>query len=310
MRATMERSPQPDGVSERTRALLLGLTVVVIWGVSFSATRAAVQEIPPLTLAFLRFLVASALLAPIVRRKYGVVHLPRGERRLLMAMGLSGVTLAFVFENVGLRYTTASHGALLISLTPLASVAAEALLGRSRPSGKTLGGLVAALLGVVLIVGSPLAGGATLLGDALILANVVSWVVYSFLTERLSHRLPNLVITTKSIVFGTIALAPLAAVELWREGMGMPSRAAVAAVFYLGIFCSALAYVWWNRTLSVVGVTVTNSLIYGIPLVGVATGVLLLGEPLTWWICVGGALIVGGVALATFSTPRAATPRA
>jgi drug/metabolite transporter (DMT)-like permease len=309
MRATMEKSSPPAGMSERTKALLLGLAVIVIWGISFSATRAAVQEIPPLTLAFLRFLVASALLAPIVRRKYGVVRLPRRERLLVMAMGLNGVTLAFVFENVGLRYTTASHGALLISLTPLVSAAAEVLLGRSRPSLKTLGGLVAALAGVVLIVGSPLAGGATLLGDALILANVVSWVVYSFLTERLTDRLPNLVITTKAIIFGTIALAPLAAIELWREGMGVPGPTAVVAVFYLGIFCSALAYVWWNRTLSVVGVTVTNSLIYCIPLVGVAAGVLMLGEPLTWWVAGGGVLIIGGVALATASSPPEVAPR-
>lgn len=308
MRATMEKSAPSAAMSERTKALLLGLAVIAIWGVSFSATRTAVQEIPPLTLAFLRFLVAWALLAPIVRRKYGVVRLPHRERWLVMAMGLTGVTLAFVFENVGLRYTTASHGALLISLTPLVSAAAEVVLGRTRPSIKTLVGLVAALLGVGLIVGSPLAGEATLFGDVLILANVVSWVVYSFLTERLTARLPNLVITTEAIRFGTMALAPLAVIELWREGMGVPGPGAVVALLYLGIFCSALAYVWWNRTLSVVGVTVTNSLIYCIPLVGVAAGVLLLGEPLTWWVVGGGVLIIGGVALATASAPAEPTP--
>ncbi len=282
---------------------------MVIWGLSFVATRVAVQGMPPLTLAFVRFLLASVLLVPLVRLRHGGIRLAPGDRRLVAAMGLTGVTLAFVFENIGLRYTTASHGSLLVSLTPLASAVSEAALGRKRLSGRTLAGLLAGLGGVGLIVGSPFEGGASLLGDALMLATVGCWVAYSFITEHLTATLPNLLVTTRAIVVGTVALAPLAALELVREGMPSPSVETWAAVLYLAVFCSALAYVWWNRTLSVAGVTATNTLIYGIPLVGVTAGVLLLGEPLTVRVVAGGLLVVGGVILATLRSGPEAVPR-
>ncbi len=298
-----------DSGRERAVALALGVAVVVIWGLSFVATRVAVQGIPPLTLAFVRFLLASLLLVPLVRRRHGRVRLGAKDRWLVVAMGLTGVTLAFVFENVGLRYTTASHGALLVSLTPLASAVSEAALGRTRLRWRTVAGLLGGLAGVALIVGSPFESGGSLLGDGLMLATVVCWVVYSFITERLTGSLPNLLVTTRAIVAGTVALAPLAMVELAFEGLRPPTPGEWVAVVYLAVFCSALAYVWWNRTLSVVGVAVNNSLIYGIQMVGVSAGVALLGEPMSARVLVGGVLVVGGVVLATLRGKAEAVPR-
>jgi len=70
-------------------------------------------------------------------------------------------------------------------------------------------------------------------------------------------------------------------------------------VVFLGVFCSAAGYLLWNRAIPVLGVSVTNNLIYGIPLVGVLAGVLLLGEALSERVALGGALVVGGVVLAS-----------
>ncbi len=297
----------PDRKTRRV-TLALALVTVVIWGLSFVATRFAVHSIPPLTLAFLRFLIATVVLLALARHRYGPVRFRRRDRWDVVWMGLTGVTLAFVFENVGLAHTSASHGALLVSLTPLATAGAEALLGRSRMGGRAIAGLVAALGGVLLIVGAG-GGGATLEGDLLMLATVGCWVAYSFLTERVTGRYPAVVVTAWSIAAGTVALAPLALVELWRQGMGVPGWPALAATVYLGIFCSALGYVWWNRALSVLGVTVTNALIYGIPLVGVVAGIVLLGEPLTWKVAAGAVLIVGGVVTATRASGPEPPPR-
>ncbi len=296
-------------VRERRLALGLALVTVVIWGLSFVATRVAVQTVPPLTLAFLRFLIATVLLLGLVRHRYGRIGFTPRDRWDVVWMGLTGVTLAFVFENVGLRHTSASHGALLVSLTPLATAAAEAALGRSRMGWRTLAGLLAALGGVLLIVGAG-GGGATLYGDLLMLATVGCWVAYSFLTERLTGRYPAVAVTAWSIAAGTAALLPLAVVELLREGIGRPGTEALLATLYLGVLCSAVAYVWWNRAINVLGVTVTNALIYGIPLVGVLAGVVMLGEPLTWKVAAGAVLIVGGVVIATQTAEPAPAPRA
>ncbi|NOZ94173.1 MAG: DMT family transporter [Acidobacteria bacterium] len=282
----------------RTTAWLLGAAVVLIWGVSFTATRVAVAEVPPLTAALLRFGLASLVLWPVVRRRWGTLRLERPDRKDGWLLGLSGVTLSFLFENVGLKFTTASHGALIVSTAPLATAMAEAVLHRRLPRPRVLAGFVAALAGVGLIVGLSRGGGATWFGDLMVLGTVCCWVVYSFLTRRLVGRYPTLVVTQVAMVTGTVLLFPLAGVELLVVPVGRPGVLQAAAIAYLGVLCSAVAYLWWNRAIAVLGVTATNSLVYGIPLVGVLAGIVLLGEPLTPIVLAGGALIVGGVVVA------------
>ena len=141
-------------------------------------------------------------------------------------------------------------------------------------------------------------------GDLLMLASVSVWVAYSFLVKRLSGRYPTLVVTQIAIVVGAVTLAPLAVGEVIVTGWPRPTAMSLIALAYLGVFCSALAYLWWNRAIRVLGVTATNTMIYGIPLVGVATGVVALGEPLTMTVVVGGVLIIGGVTGASWRPGR------
>lgn len=275
------------------------LLVVVLWGVSFAVTRAAVRELPPMTLALLRFALACGVLWPAVRVRCGRVRLDPADRWGAFGLGFVGVTLYFACENVGLQYTTASHGALIVATIPLATVLAEAAARRRRPPAAVLGGLVAALGGVGLLVGGDQGGEASLYGDALMFGAVVSWVAYTFLADRLGRRYPSLWLTLVVMAVGTATLLPLAAWE-WRSGWpAPPSGAAWASVVFLGVFCSAAGYLLWNGAIPVLGVSVTNNLIYGIPLVGVLAGVLLLGESLSGRVALGGALVVGGVVLAS-----------
>ena len=88
----------------------------------------------------------------------------------------------------------------------------------------------------------------------------------------------------------------------------MPHMFDGALPLFLGILCSALAYLWWNRAYHALGVTTTNSLAYGMPLVAVIGGVLLLDEPLTPEMLVGGSLIILGLVIANYR--RAGRPAA
>ncbi len=282
---------------DRPIALALGLGVVVIWGLSFPATRVAVAELPPMTLALVRFAIALAVLAPWIRRDLGAAW--RGPDRWgFFLVGFTGVTLAFAFENWGLSLTTASHGSLIVATTPLATAITEAALERRLPAGRTIAGLLLALAGTVVIVAGPDEGGATLLGDLLMVCTVAVWVVYSFQVRRLADRHPVSRVTNLAILWGVVTLLPPAALEAATRDLSPLSATGWVAVAFLGVGCSAVAYLWWNRALAVLGVTTTNSLIYGIPLVAVAAGVLWLDEPLTAEILIGGAMILGGVLLA------------
>ncbi len=282
-------------------SFLAALLVIIVWGCSFAVTRVTVQEIPPFILAFLRFALATLLMWPLARR-HRQVHIAREDRLALFLLGFAGVTLYSGFENFGLKYTTATHGALIVATIPLTTEAANAFLKRRLPKPLVLAGLLIALAGVVLLVG-PSQGEATLSGDLLMLAAVTTWVWYTFLADRLTKRYPNLLLTFSIMSIGALTLLPCALIEIFLLPTPSPSLQSWGGVLFLGVICSALAYHLWNQAIPALGVTVTNNLLYGIPLVGVITGVVALDEPLTVNIFASAALIVGGVLLACQEQP-------
>ena len=274
-------------------ALAMALFCIVVWGLSYAVIRASVREIPPMSLAFARFVLASALLWPLVRRQWRPVA--REDRLPLLGLGLSGVTVYFLFENFGLKYTTASHGALIIATIPLCTELVAALRSRQALSGQTLLAAGVALAGVFVLVAPGQDVEASLLGDLLMFGAVASWVCYSFLVERTSGRYPNLQVTQIIMLIGLLTFLPGAAAEMTWAPYPWPSAAAWSGVAFLGVLCSAVAYHFWNQAIPALGVTVTCNLLYALPLVGVAGGILLLGEQLTAGVGLGALLIIGGV---------------
>ncbi len=265
---------------------------ILVWGLSFSVTRSVVQQVPPLTLACVRFIIATAFLWGVTAR-YRIKVLP-GDRKWVWAMALTGITFYFVFENTGLKLTTASHGALIIATIPLGTELVVARRQRRWPGWPTWCGTFLALLGVGLIVGRA-DGVSTVSGDLMIFGAVGCWIAYTFVVPHLSGKYPNLLISRWIMLCGAISLAPGAVVEIFVYGIAQIHGWAWLQVGFLSIICSALAYDTWNRAIPALGPTAVNTLIYFIPLVGVAGGILFLSEPFTLNLIIGGALIFGGV---------------
>jgi drug/metabolite transporter (DMT)-like permease len=287
--------------------LAMALFCIIVWGLSYAVIRAAVREIPPMSLAFARFVLASALLWPLVRRQWRPVA--RQDRLPLLALGLTGVTVYFAFENFGLKYTTASHAALIIATIPLCTELVAALRRRESLAWQTVAASCVALAGVFVLVGPGQDAQASLLGDLLMFGAVASWVCYSFLVEKTSGRYPNLQVTQIIMLIGLLTFLPGAAAEMVLSPYPWPSAAAWGGVVFLGVLCSALGYHFWNQAIPALGVTVACNLLYALPLVGVAGGVVLLGERLTPGIGFGAALIIGGVVWAHQSSRRKAVQR-
>ena len=119
--------------------VLLGITLSILWGISFLSIKVAVVEIPPMTMAVYRFAIAVAVL-PVVARLGGErLGVARADLPVLVAGGLTGVTLYFLGENHGVALLTASESSLVVSLIPVAAVLAErAFMGR-RVAAKVYG---------------------------------------------------------------------------------------------------------------------------------------------------------------------------
>lgn len=283
--------------SSRLFAVLSLLLVMLIWGSTFVVTKSAIGEIPPFLLATLRYVVACAILVPVAARTAGWGRVFRGGTLgTLAVMGFAGVTVFYVGFNLALVYTTASAVALIQGATPaITALLAVPLLGE-RPRRTGLLGIAVSMLGVALIVLVGSGGNAPnpLQGDALTLLAVVSWSLYTILAKRFDQVSP-LVVTTAISLFGLVFLVPFAAYDLAVRPPAAVSLASGLAVLYLGACASALAYLFWNRALLVFKASQVANFINLVPLVGVASAAVFLGEPLLPLQLVGGALVLLGV---------------
>lgn len=275
---------------------------VVLWGVSFVATKAVLREIGPVTLIFLRFGIGAAILALTVRALP-----PRDAWPSLALMGFIGVFVHQMLQAYGLTLTTAVHTGWLIGLIPIWSALLSAALLRERFGAAKLAGLAGGFAGALLVITrGQLDSGMLALpstrGDLLILASTINWAIYSVVGHATIRRLGPRVATSGAMMCGVVMLAPFFVAQRgWRE-LPQLSAAGWGALLFLAIGCSALGYLFWYGALERVEVSRVASLLYLEPLVTFTAAVILLREPVSA-IAVGGGLLVLGSVLLTQWTP-------
>ncbi len=274
----------------RHRLSILAFSLAgILWGVGFPFGKIAFQELTPSQVVLYRFLLASAVLLPIVIRRRARPR--RADLPLFLATGIITVPVTFLLQFAGLTYTTAASAALIMGASPPLLALAAVLFCRER---LTLPGWIAVLastLGVVLVVGQP-GEGHNWVGDVLVFLSAVAVVASVLMSKELVRRYPSLTATTYIILFGTLALVPAAI--LWDGPPVLPRSPAVwGSVLLLGIGSSALTNVLYNWGLGHTDASRAGLYLNLEPLVGALLGVAMLHEPLPAAAALGGALIVG-----------------
>ena len=288
-----------DRVALVTEASLL--MAVFFLGTNFVAVKYAVGGIPPLPFVAMRFTLAGLLLLGLLR-----ILSPKGlpGRRDLVSMvgvGVVGVGMNNVAFTLGVSMTTASETALIYAAVPIWGMILGSLIGLERPTRAGIVGVVVAILGVGVVVGGGFGGEggeSSLLGDLLVVVATVCWGSYAVLSLPLLRKYPPLVVASLTMLFAGLATIPVAVPGLWGTGWGEVGAGAWAAFAYSTVLVAAFGFWAWQRGISGVGANRALVYQYLINLVGVASGVLLLGEDLTATKILGGAVILSGVYLA------------
>jgi drug/metabolite transporter (DMT)-like permease len=296
-------------ISRRTCALTGLILVMILWGITYVVTKAAVREIPPLTLAALRYLIAASVLVPIAMARSGSMRLPHPLPFAPLAwMGLTGIVILTVGFNYGLIYGSASQGALLYALSPAAvAIAAVLWLGETL-SRLRIGGIILSIAGTALVVASgeiDRSAPRPFLGALCMLAGIVAWACYTVIAKRLAGA-DQIVVTAWVSMIGTAMLLPLAGVELLQSPMPKPSLEGCLATLFLGAVASALAYVVYNLALRELDASLVGAYFTLDPIVGVAMAILFMGEVLVQGQVVGGVIALAGMWLAASSRGRRA----
>ena len=281
---------------------LLALFCVVVWGTTFISTKVLLLHgLEPEDIILLRFGVAYLALLPIYHRD---MRLPWREELWMMLVGIAGGSVYFMTENSALDYTLTTNVSLIVSLTPLYTLALMAVFYRSttRLTLRLLLGVVMAVAGVFCVV---MNGHILLrlnpLGDLLALLCGLSWSVYSLVYNRVGKRYPALLITRKLFFWGFVTCLPVLLLpRAEKDYVAILSEPVVVGnLLFLGLVAGLLCFFAWNVAVKKVGTVGANNLIYFSPLVTLLTAHAVLGEPLTWMSVVGMVLTVAGVWLAT-----------
>ena len=278
--------------------MALLLLTMVIWGGTYVITKTGVEEIPPMLFALLRFGVASIVLVSLALLRGGVARLPRPTPwRTLLLMGLTGVGLYYTGFNLAMTYTTASQGALVQSSIPAITAVMAMVWLRERLSPQRLIGITLAVAGVLLIVArtSPDASARSpLLGNLLMFGTVLVWGVYTILAKAVAD-VDIIAITASVAVLGTIMLVPAALVEATRTPWPSITGASWLRVFYLGALASAGGYLLYGRALRDLDASLVGTFVNLAPVLGVVSGVVLLGETIAPVAILGGVLVLMGL---------------
>jgi drug/metabolite transporter (DMT)-like permease len=281
--------------------------MVLLWGASWPAARVVAQAMPPLAASAWRFSLAVLLLLAWLRWHLG--RWPRLSPRQWLGLALAGAVGVFAYSAffmLAMQRVEASRAAVVVTINPVFTTLLAAWWFKERFNRRVAVGLGLAVVGAatVLTQGAPwkvLAGdmGA---GEWLLLGCIATWVAYSLLGRRLMVGIDSLTATTVTTAIGGVLLWGAAfAFEGVPQVLGALdglSGAASLSLLFLAIGATVLAYAWFYRGIEVLGAGVASSYISLVPIVGVASSVVLLGEPLPISLLVGGAMAVGGVVMA------------
>lgn len=295
-RAGKERKGERSKATRRTELFLI--LAVLLLGTNPVAVKYAVSTIAPLPFVALRFTVAGLLLLGAVRF-LGSGGVERKDLLAMMGVGAVGVGMTNMLFTSGVNLTNASDTALLYAVVPVWGMILGSVLGLERPTLRGIFGVGIAFIGVIVVVYGGLGGsGSSLEGNLLVLGATVCWGSYTVLSLPLLAKYSPLVVAAYTMFFGGLATLPFALPGFPSVDWDTMSVGVWAAVAYSTVLVAAFGFFAWQRGASLLGVNKVLVYQYLITFVGIASGIVLLGEELGVERIFGGAIILFGVYLA------------
>jgi drug/metabolite transporter (DMT)-like permease len=277
------------------------ILVSFVWAGSFIVVDITTKEMDPIDLGFLRFLVATPLMILIALLRKKPLLLPKNELPWLVVLGLTGVTLLYLFQFLGIHFTNAPTASVLINTNVIFIAILSGLFLHETLTRKRVAGIVLSFIGVIVIMFSDISKQALtfdnlfFIGGILMLLSAFCWALYSFVGKRLLKTYDEFVITTYAFGFGTLFYIPFVVLHLGPV-LQQTSLNGWLAVLYLALTCSLFGYLGWYYALKHIDASKAAVFLNFIPLFTILMS-FFLGTSLTWFFLLGAALIIYGVYL-------------
>lgn len=259
------------------------LLTIVIWGTTFISTKILLTDFQPVEILFFRFVIGFLVLFIINPHCLKSVSLK--QEITFIAAGLCGICLYYLLENIALTYTMASNVGVIISVAPFFTAILAHLFMKSEEKLRAnfFIGFAVAMVGIVFISfnGSKLELSPK--GDILAILAAFVWACYSILTKKISsYGYPIIATTRRTFFYGILFMIPaLFFFDFDVRFTRFTNSTYLLNILYLGLGASALCFVTWNFAVKILGAIKTSVYIYMVPVITVATSVIILHEQIT-----------------------------
>lgn len=281
------------------KARIAWLILCAIWGSTWLFIKLGLEDLPPISFAGMRFLLAFAILLAIVAARRLKVPCARPDLVLIATTGVLAFTLNYGLLFWGEQHISSGLAALLQATIPaFGLVFAHLHLPGERSTMAKAAGVLVGLIGVAVIFSNELrvGGPMALWGSAAIVVGAACAAYSSVLVKARGREIDPAMLAAGQMLCG---LAPLMVAGLAFEGSPVRfhwTRLAVLSLIYLTIVGSVVAFLLYYWLVRNMDVTKTMLISLVTPFVAVLLGMIVLGERLTWRTLAGGALIISGIA--------------
>ncbi len=279
------------------------LAAVVLWGGSFIATKIALEELAPLSIIFLRLILASILLAALAVYSKKSFALSLKNHGSIFILALIAVFHLWI-QVTGMQYTTAANTGWIIGTAPIFMAIVGVIVFKESLSAVRVFGILLAFFGLLMLISKGELGSISFLsnkGDFLILASAFTWSIYSAVNKKISLSYSPVLTVLFLFVMMAIIISPFSINSRAIQSVVALSAKGWIAILFLGIFCSGIAYVLWAQALKGMDSVKVGALLYFEPFVTVFAAWLMLSEEITFIMIISGVVITLGVLLVNFN---------
>lgn len=281
------------------KAWILLIFANLFWAGNIVFGKLSAAEFPPEWTAFLRWLVALALLVPIAQvfEKPDWLRIWKGHWRIIVLLGALSIVIFSYLSYASLKFTSATNGALINTLTPVLLVLFSLIFLKEKAGLVQFLGLVLSFAGVLTV----LTGGNPLQlfhirynkGDAMMFMAVVCWAVYSLLIRK-AKAIPPVTLVALTALSGSVLMVPFLFIEPLQ--VGQITSFGILGIVYMGVFPAVGSFIFWNQGVKALGAGKAGITMNLMPVFTALISVMM-GESLTLAQLIGGMITIGGMAL-------------
>lgn len=279
------------------------LAAVTFWGISFIATKIALDELAPLSIIFLRLILASILLSILAVYSNKKLDLSWKNHGSIFILALIAAFHLWI-QVTGMQYTTAANTGWIIGTAPIFMAIVGYIAFKESLSPMRIFGILLAFFGLLLLISKGDFSSIDLLsnkGDFLILASAFTWSIYSAVNKKISLTYSPLLTVLFLFLMMAVIISPFSISSQSIQSVIALSTKSWIAILFLGVFCSGVAYVLWAQALKEMDSVRVGAFLYFEPFVTVFAAWLILSEEITFLMIVSGVVITLGVLLVNFN---------